>query len=142
MRFFIILLFFLSLFLTACNKDQKNIEVIKEKEIDLQMIDAYEEGMQALDEGDGLTAAKKFSEAELLFPQSKWAPRAALMSAYAYYSQDYYDDSIYELERFLKIYPIHERTNYAYYLLAMSYYDQIVDETKDLGPILNAKESL
>ena len=140
MRFFIILLFFLSLFLTACNKDQKNIEVIKEKEIDLQMIDAYEEGMQALDEGDGLTAAKKFSEAELLFPQSKWAPRAALMAAYSYYNDEYYNDAIYEGERFLKTYPNHPSTNYAYYLLAITHYDKIVDETKDLQSILKSKE--
>ena len=64
------------------------------------MIDAYQEGMKFLNDGDGLTAAKKFSEAELLFPQSKWAPRAALMSAYSYYTQGYYSDAIYELEDF------------------------------------------
>ena len=52
------------------------------------MQDAYEEGLDALDEKDGLTAAKKFSEAELLFPQSKWAPRSALMAAYSYYTDD------------------------------------------------------
>ena len=125
----------------SCNKKEPIVDKISESSIDLQMIEAYQEGLNELEKGNVLNAAKKFNEAELLFPQSKWAPRAALMSAYAYYSQDYYDDSIYELERFLKIYPIHERTNYAYYLLAMSYYDQIVDETKDLGPILNAKEN-
>ena len=66
------------------------------------MIDAYREGIHALDENDGLTAAKKFSEAELLFPQSIWAPRAVLMSAYSYYSGEYYADAVYELERFFK----------------------------------------
>ena len=79
------------------------------------MIDAYNEGMMALDEQDGLTAAKKFTEAELLFPQSAWAPRAALMAAYSYYSSAYYSDTIYEIERFLSTYPNHPRTDYAYY---------------------------
>ena len=104
------------------------------------MIDAYQEGIKALDDGDGLSAAKKFSEAELLFPQSIWAPRAALMSAYAYYSNEFYADTIYEIERFLKTYPRHSRTDYAYYLLAIAYYDQIIDETKDLDAILKAKQ--
>ena len=113
--------------------------MIENKEIDLQMIDAYEEGIIALDDGDGLSAAKKFSEAELLFPQSAWAPKSALMAAYSYYSNEYYSDTIYEIERFLKIYPNHPRTDYAYYLLAITYYDKIVDETKDLESILKSK---
>lgn len=127
------------LFLTSCSKEELKSEVIEEKEISLQMIDAYEEGLIALEDQDGLTAAKKFSEAELLFPQSKWAPRASLMAAYSYYSYNYYQDAIYELERFLKTYPEHPSTDYAYYLLGISYYDQIVDETKDLGAITKSK---
>ena len=127
------------LFLTSCSKEELKSEVIEEKEINLQMIDAYEEGLIALEDQDGLTAAKKFSEAELLFPQSKWAPRASLMAAYSYYSYNYYQDAIYELERFLKTYPDHPSTDYAYYLLGISYYDQIVDETKDLGAITKSK---
>ena len=127
------------LFLTSCSKEELKSEVIEEKEISLQMIDAYEEGLIALEDQDGLTAAKKFSEAELLFPQSKWAPKASLMAAYSYYSYNYYQDAIYELERFLKTYPDHPSTDYAYYLLGISYYDQIVDETKDLGAITKSK---
>ena len=128
------------LFLTSCSKEELKSEVIEEKEISLQMIDAYEEGLIALEDQDGLTAAKKFSEAELLFPQSKWAPRASLMAAYSYYSYNYYQDAIYELERFLKTYLDHPSTDYAYYLLGISYYDQIVDETKDLGAITKSKK--
>tara|TARA_B100000674_G_C37768234_1_gene881218 strand:+ start:119 stop:955 length:837 start_codon:yes stop_codon:yes gene_type:complete len=138
MQFFRITLFILFLVLTSCSKE-KNIEVIEEKEINLQMIDAYQEGIKFLDDGDGLTAAKKFSEAELLFPQSLWAPRAALMAAYAYYKDEYYSDTIYEVERFLKTYPNHQRTDYAYYLLAVTHYNLIVDETRDLQSMLEAK---
>ena len=140
MRFFTFLIIITSAFLISCAKEEPTVEIIEEKEINLQMIDAYQEGLKALDDSDGLLAAQKFGEAELLFPQSKWAPRAALMSAYSYYTQGYYSDAIYELERFLKRYPRHPRTDYAYYLLAITYYDTIVDETKDLEPILKSKK--
>ena len=140
MRFLTLIFVIFYLFLTSCSKEELKSEVIEEKEISLQMIDAYEEGLIALEDQDGLTAAKKFSEAELLFPQSKWAPRASLMAAYSYYSYNYYPDAIYELERFLKTYPDHPSTDYAYYLLGISYYDQIVDETKDLGAITKSKK--
>tara|TARA_Y100000590_G_scaffold458107_1_gene612124 strand:+ start:19 stop:864 length:846 start_codon:yes stop_codon:yes gene_type:complete len=135
-------LFFLifSIILTSCAKEKSSVEIIQDKEIDLQMIDAYQEGIKALEEQDGLTAAKKFSEAELLFPQSKWAPRASLMAAYSYYSNEYYSETIYEVERFFKTYPNHPRTDYAYYLLAITYYDKIVDETKDLDSIIKSKK--
>jgi outer membrane protein assembly factor BamD len=96
--------------------------------------------MKALESGDVLYAAKKFNEAEILFPQSIWAPKSALMAAYAYYSQDYYGDSIAELRRFIKLYPMNKNIDYAHYLLAISYYEQIVDETKDLQSIMNAKK--
>ena len=139
MRLLTLLLLTLPIILTSCAKEKSSVEIIQDKEIDLQMIDAYQEGIKALEEQDGLTAAKKFSEAELLFPQSKWAPRASLMAAYSYYSNEYYSDTLYELERFFKTYPNHPRTDYAYYLLAITYYDKIVDETKDLDSIIKSK---
>ena len=104
------------------------------------MIDAYKEGIKAFEEGDVLFAAKKFNEAEILFPQSVWAPRSVLMAAYSYYSQNYYYDAISELERFIKKYPKHERSNYAHFLLAICYYEQIIDEKKDLEPLINAEK--
>ena len=103
------------------------------------MIKAYKEGLELLNKGDGLGASKKFSDAELLYPQSIWAPRSSLMSAYSLYSSMYFMDAVYEAERFLKVYPKHEREVYAYYLLAISYYDQIIDEKKDLNTLIKAK---
>ena len=88
-----------------------------------------------------LYAAKKFNEAEILFPQSDWAPKSALMAAYSYYIQDYYGDAIEELIRFKKVYPNHKNLDYANYLLAVCYYEQIVDEKKDLESIIKAKEN-
>ena len=138
---FLRLLFILLIvFTSSCSKKEEKISIIKEKEINLQMIDAYKEGIKAFEEGDVLFAAKKFNEAEILFPQSVWAPRSVLMAAYSYYSQNYYYDAISELERFIKKYPKHERSNYAHFLLAICYYEQIVDEKKDLGPLLNAEK--
>ena len=107
----------------------------------MQVLEAYEEGMNSLEGGDVIFAAKKFNEAELLFPQSTWAPKSALMAAYSYYSQDYYTDSITELERFIEVYPLDENLDYAYYLMALCYYEQIIDEEKDLQSIKNAKQN-
>ena len=137
-RLFIILLVILP---TACNKKQELVDPIKDTSLDLQMIEAYKKGLEELEKGQALIAAKKFNEAEMLFPQSQWAPRSALMSAYSYFDFGYYGESIDEVNRFLKTYPNSDRKNYAYYLKAMSYYNQIVDEKKDLGPIIEAKES-
>ena len=136
----IFLIFFLvSFFLTNCAKKEKT-SLIVEEDIELQMIRAFKEGYDEFKKGDAIYAAKKFNEAELLFPQSSWAPKAALMAAYVYYAQDYYFDAESELERFIKTYPKHPDLNYAHFLLAMCYYEKIVDEKKDLGPLLLAQE--
>ncbi|MFL2895460.1 MAG: outer membrane protein assembly factor BamD [Candidatus Pelagibacter sp.] len=125
--------------LISCSKNEK-VSIVKEKNIETQMIEAFEEGYSELEDGDVLFAAKKFNEAELLYPQSEWAPKAALMAAYAYYSQDYYFDAEYELKRFIKVYPNQKNISYAHYLLAMVYYERIVDEKKDLEPLILAEE--
>ena len=96
LKFFLIF-FFISLFLTNCSKKEK-VSLIEEKDVELQMIEAFKEGYEEFKAGDSLFAAKKFNEAELLFPQSIWAPKAALMAAYVYYAQDYYYDAESELK--------------------------------------------
>ena len=103
----IFLLFVIILFLNSCAKEVSNKSVIKEKGLELQVIEAYEEGFNNLKNGDALFAAKKFNEAETLFPQSEWAPKSALMAAYSYYVQDYYADCIAELNRFIRVYSKH-----------------------------------
>ena len=133
-------LFLIIFFLISCSKNIENKTLINEKSLDLQVLEAYEQGMKSLEEGDVLFAAQKFNEAEILFPQSDWAPKSALMAAYSYYTQDYYGDTIAELERFLKVYPKHKDIDYVYYLLGISYYEQIVDEKKDLQTIVEAKK--
>ncbi len=133
----LLLIFLIS---SSCGGKKEETSVIKETNLELQMIALYKEAMNSLvNDGDVLYAAKKFNEAELIYPQSKWASKSALMAAYSYYSQDYFADAIFELERFIKVYPNHPNTLYAHFLLAMCYYESIVDEKKDLEPLLKAK---
>ena len=134
----VILIVFLNLY--SCTKKDEKISLVEEKSLEMQMIDAYNAGLEELEKNDVIYAARKFNEAELLYPQSIWAPRAALMAAYAYFSQLYYDDTIVELEKFLQKYKNHPRRDYAYYLLALSHYNLIIDETKDLEEILKAEK--
>ena len=133
--------FFVFVLFVSCSKETIKKSTIKEKSLELQVQEAYKEGMEALDSGDVLYAAKKFNEAEILFPQANSAPQSALMAAYSYYTQDYYGDAIAELQRFLKVYPTSKDLGYVYYLLAICYYEQIVDEKKDLQSIINAKKN-
>ena len=142
MKFHLVYLIIVLLFLnTSCSKEkEKKVSIVEEESLEMQMINAYNDGLKELDKGDTIYAAKKFNEAELLYPQSIWAPRAALMAAYTYFTYYYYSDAVLELEKFLDKYKNHPRRDYAYYLLALSHYDQIIDETKDLNEILKAKK--
>ena len=137
---FFCLLIFISITI-SCTKDKVKKSVINEKNLYAQVYEAYQKGMDSLEVGDVLFAAQKFNEAEILFPQSEWAPKSALMAAYSYYTQDYYKDAIAELERFIRVYPYYKDLDYAYYLLAISHYEQIVDEKKDLQSIIDAKKN-
>ena len=136
-NFFVIIL--ITFLLSSCSKKER-ITILQEKNLDEQMIELYEEAYTEFLDGDALYSAKKFNEAELIYPQSEWAPVAALMSAYVYYSDDYYSDSIYELERYLRVYPKHKDKDYAHFLLAMCYYENIIDEKRDLNPLLKSKK--
>ena len=138
-----LIIIFSFLILTSCSKNNQNLSVnsIQNIDLDTEMIKAYKEGVEALEQGDATFASKKFNEVEILFPQSEWAPKASLMSAYAYWSQQYYGNSIDELERFIKLYSSNKNLDYAYYLMAMCYYDSIIDEKKDLKFLLQAEKN-
>ena len=141
MKYPIVYLILVILFLNiSCSKENEKISIVEEESLEMQMINAYNDGLVQLERGDAIYAAKKFNEAELLYPQSIWAPRAALMASYSYFSYFYYSDAVLELEKFLDKYKNHPRRDYAYYLLALCHYDQIIDETKDLNEILKAKK--
>ena len=138
-----IIILFLFLTLASCSKNNQDLSenIIQNDNLEVGMIKSYKEGVEALNRGDAIYAQKKFSEAEMLFPQSDWAPRASLMSAYSYYTQQYYSSSIDELIRFMKLYSNNPNLDYAYYLMAMCYYDSIVDEKKDTKFLVQSKKN-
>jgi len=139
MRIKNILLIIIIFLLSSCSNKTEQQSSLNEKNLNLQVLETYELAMNSLKQGDVLFAAKKFNEVEIMYPQSEWAPKSLLMAAYSYYSQDYYVDAIAELDRFIKIYKVDSNLNYAYYLLALCYFEQIVDEKKDLDSIIKSK---
>ena len=140
MKFLSKLIILLSIFiLNGCSKNDKEISLIKEINQEDEMIQAYREGVKALDANDTFFAAKKFLEAELLYPQSEWASKSSLMASYAYYMEGNYSEALYNLERFLKTYPKDPKMDYAHYLIGLSYYENIEGEKKDIKPLIEAK---
>ena len=135
----IILIAISLLILNSCSKDIENTKTIKQINQKDEMISAYKEGMTLMETGDYYNSASKFLEAEILFPQSKWAPKSVLMASYSYYMQNYYTLAIENVKRYLKTYPNDKNSAYAHYLIAMCYYETIEDEKRDTRPLLKAK---
>ena len=73
-------------------------------------------------------------------PQTEWAAKSSLLAAYAEYSRNAYSKSVFSFERHINNYPADKNISYAHYLMAMCYYEQILDEKKDLRPLLQAKK--
>ena len=120
--------------------EKKNKEEIIKPDPDQIGRTLYAEGVEALNTGDAFYAAKKFREAELSLTQYDWSSKASLMVSYAEYSRNAYSNAIFELERHINNYPADKNIEYAHYLIAMCYYEQILDEKKDLEPLLKAKK--
>ena len=126
--------------LQACSNNEKEVSLIKTLDQETEMVLTYKEAFNSLNKGDTFYAAKKFLEAELLYPQSEWAPKALLMASYSYYLQDYYSEAIFNLERFIDLYPKDKKIVYSHYLIAMCYYETIEGEKRDLEPLLKANK--
>ncbi len=127
------------LLISSCTNKQKEISKIKEIDQNKEMVLTYKEAYEALEKNDVFYASKKFLEAELLYPQSVWAPKSALMASYSYYLQNYYAEALSNLERYLKTYPTDPNQAYAHFLIAMCYYETIEDEKRDSAPLIQAK---
>ena len=141
-KFKIIITLVSLIIVNACSSDNQNVQIIKETNQKEEMISSYKAGVDLLEVGDYFAASKKFLEAEILFPQSKWAPKSVLMASYSYFLQGYYTLSIENIKRYLKIYPNDKNKPYAHYLLAMCYYETIEGEKKDLAPLILSKKEL
>ena len=122
-------------FLFGCGSTEEKVvdQSLSSKE---QAIKVYKEGLKAVEESDYFYASKKFSQAEILLPQSDWAAKSALMVGYCFYSINFYEDAILNLERYTKTYPASKNLDYAHYLIAISYYEQILGEEKDIEPLI------
>ena len=136
----IVFIIFSLIFFYSCSKETENIKLIKETDQKIEMISAYEEGINLFEIGDYFAASKKFLEAEILFPQSQWAPKSVLMASYSYYMQSYYSLAIENIKRYFKTYPNDKNKAYAHYLLAICYYETIEGEKKDLAPLILSKK--
>jgi len=133
------LIFILSTFLLFSCGGKKSDKVIDEPDNEVIGKNLYDEAVQALKDGDAFYAGKKFREAELLLSQYVWASKASLMASYADYSRSAYPSAIFSLEKHISNYPADKNMAYAHYLIAMCYYEQILDEKKDLEPLRKAK---
>ncbi len=133
----IFLILFLILFLSECSKKEE----LSNKPPDVkESYKIYSEGLDAMRKGDFFFAAKKFSEAEKILPIIEHSAKALLMSSYCFYSINFYEEAISSLENFLRKYPADQNIEYASYLIALSNYEQILDEKKDLDPLLKTKK--
>ena len=100
----------------------------------------YTNALEQMNKGEFFYAAQKFAEAEKILPKVEHSAKALLMSSFCYYTISFHEEAISSLEYFLKKYPADENIQYATYLIALSNYEQILDEKKDIGPLLKTKK--
>jgi len=132
--------FILIIFLTlSCSKKnlELNVPVSEEKAFVI-----YREAVDAMNKGDNFYASKKFSEAETILPTIELSAKASLMSSYCLYLINFYPEAIASLERHIKQYPADKNIAYAHYLVAIIFYEQILDEKKDINPLLKSKKKI
>ena len=138
MRIFLIFIFS-TILIFSCSKKEK---ALTPPSTEQEAMTVYEEGLAALKEGQYFIASEKFDQSEALLPQTQWAAKSAIMSSYCLYSLNFQDEAILNLKRFLKIYPADPNVDYASYLIAIIYYEQILDEKKDIEPLITSKKAI
>jgi len=132
--------FLIIILILSCSKKKElelNIPVSAEKSFEI-----YKEAVASLNRGDYFYASKKFSEAEAILPQIEFSAKASLMSSYCLYIINFYPEATANLERFINQYPADKNIAYAHYLIAISLYEQILDEKKNIEPLLQSKEKI
>ncbi len=122
--------------LAACESDDEL--VYDERPVE----ELYNQALDLMLNGDYQASANLFDEVERQHPYSQWASKAQVMAAFAHYQRNAYDDSINSLDRFIQLHPGNRDIEYAYYLRALSYYEQISDVGRDQGMTQRALEAL
>ena len=125
--------------IVSCSKKEVELNIPPGKE---KSFEIYKEGVEAIEKGDWFYASKKFAEAELILPNIEFSAKASLMSSYCLYQINFYPEALSSLERFVNQYPADKNIAYAHYLMAMVLYEQILDEKKDINPLLKSKKKI
>ena len=133
----IFLIFFLFLFVSECSKKE---EISLKPPNDKESYIIYADALEQMNNGEFFYAAQRFAEAEKILPKIEHSAKALIMSSFCYYTINFHEDAISSLEYFLKKYPADKNIQYASYLIALSNYEQILDEKKDLNPLLKTKK--
>ncbi len=132
MRFSFFILIFASFILSGCGDSSKQQEAELAEVEKIEPVDTlYNAAMNALEEKQWKSAKRKFEEVERQHPYSIWAKKAQMLGAFANYKNQDYDEAIAILQRYTQLYPGDEQVPYAYYLIALSYYEQISDVGRD-----------
>jgi len=132
----LLLIFFL---IISCSKVEPELNIPASTD---QSFVIYKEAVEAMKKGNYLRASEKFSEAELILPKIEFSSKALLMSSYCLYLINFYEDATVNLERFISQYPADKNLAYAQYLIAITLYEQILDEKKDIEPLLKVKKKI
>ena len=136
----LIILSFLILLLFSCTKTE--VKDSQPPSTRQEAMDVYKDALSSMEEGQYLIASDKFDQSESLLPQTEWAAKSALMSSYCLYTISFYDEAILNLKRFKKLYPADPNIDYASYLIAVIYYEQILDEKKDIEKLIFTKDAI
>ena len=129
----------LILLLASCSKKEPEINIPADQD---KSFEIYKEAVEAMNRGDYFYASKKFSEAEPILPKIEFSAKASLMSSYCLYLINFYPEATANLERFINQYPADKNVAYAHYLIAIVLYEQILDEKKDINPLIQSKEKI
>ena len=135
----IIILFLILIFSFSCSKKEVETNIPTSKDKAFQ---TYQEAVIAMDNGEYFFASKKFKEAEEIMPKIEFAAKSSIMASYCLYLINFYDEANLYLERFVKRYPVDKNVPYAYYLLALNSYEQILDEKLDVTPLITSKKKI
>ena len=125
-------------FFTECSKEEALYTPI-EKEDPYKL---YKEALEAFEKRDFFYASKKFSEAELRSQEVKLAAKSSIMASFSLYGINFYQQALDNLNRYLKTYPSDKNIQYAHYLIAIIYFEQIEDEKKDTEPLIKARNQI
>ena len=129
----------ITILFNSCSKDIPDVNVPANKD---QAYQIYKEGVEEMNQGQYFIASKKFSEAEAILPEIESSAKASLMASYCLYLINFYDEAELNLERFVLKYAADKNKAYAYYLLSIIAYEQILDEKKDIAPLNKSKKRM